>query len=106
MGPENQEKPTLRMWNEATGEWVAIPDTLVELTVSECEDGQECPAIRNLSRCYFCDHSDSARWHDGCIRCKRWSQWVAPDAQVCPEYTGFSMTIPLKAKVSSEIEKP
>ena len=106
MGPENLEKATLRMWNEATGEWVPIPDTLVELTLSESEDGQECPAIHNLDRCYFCDHSDSARQHDGCIRCKRWSQWVAPDAQVCPEYTGFSMTIPLKDRTPSEIVKP
>lgn len=49
MGPENQEKPTLHIWDKATGERVPIPDTIVELTTIS-----SVPSLRNQDRCFYC----------------------------------------------------
>lgn len=87
MGHGEQAPMTLYFKHPDTGEMIELPREVAEMTLSLC--GDESNPLKGC--CYGCDYSDATRRHGDKIRCKRWSQWVDPMHDFCPECT-FSVS--------------
>lgn len=84
MGPESSTPARLFFVNPETGERHELTDRIAELSITEAE-GDESMSVG--FRCQHCEHADPKRTKDGKIRCKRFSQWVEPNAMNCEEYS-------------------
>lgn len=100
MGHDEQTPSTFFIKNPHTGEMVEVPREVAEMTLSLCDGEDSHPR----GCCYGCDYSDATRRQGDKIRCKRWSQWVDPMHDSCPECT-FSVRGTLTEKQKTEIRK-
>lgn len=100
MGHGEQTPLTFFIKNPHTGEMVEVPREVAEVTLSLCDGEDSTPR----GCCYGCDHSDGTRRQGDKIRCKRWSQWVDPMKECCPECT-FSVSGTLTEEMKNKIKE-
>lgn len=104
MGPHEKINGTFYVTDPATGDQIEVPREVAEMTLALCGDDVGEAVSHSRGCCYGCDHSDGTRQQGDKIRCKRWSQWVDPMKDCCPECT-FSVSGTLTEEMKRKIKE-